>query len=259
MEKLPEKIIFFSDAHLGLYRETKQRTDILADFLSSIKGTVSHIYIVGDLFDFWFEYDNVIPAVAPKVIFELYNLVKAGTDVTIFAGNHDYWFGKYITESVGLKVISNGAAVRHQGHKIYLHHGDGLYPDDHGYRILKKVLRNKFAISLFRLIHPDLAYKIARLTSSTSRNYLGPAPEENHENIKIYRETADKKISDGFDTVIFGHSHIPLLENRGNGKLVLLGDWINHFTYLALENEKFSLLIWDPKINNDSKHEAENG
>jgi len=244
IKELPEKIIFFSDAHLGLYFENNNRIDIVASFLSSLQNNISHLYINGDLFDFWFEYKSVIPAAAPKVIFELYNLAKCGTSITILAGNHDYWYGDYFRKNIGVNFVSDHLEIFQQGKKIFLHHGDGLYPHDHGYRLLKKILRNKISISLFSFIHPDLAYKIAKLSSSTSRNYLAPPPSDNERYISIFREIADRKLSEGYDAVIYGHSHIPLMEDRSNGKLILLGDWMKYFSYAVLENGEFSFKYW---------------
>jgi UDP-2,3-diacylglucosamine hydrolase len=241
---LPNRIIFIADAHLGMPGDTPERSKKLVDFLSSINKKVSHLYIVGDLFDFWFEYDTVIPKTSPQVIFELYNLVKSGTKTFIFAGNHDYWLGSYLSDSVGLEIVHDDKVVEHQNLKILIHHGDGLYPKDHGYRLLKRILRNRISIFLFSLIHPDLAIKLAKLTSKTSRNYLSPKNFE-LKNTNIFRIIADENFKNGINSVVFGHSHVPLIEEREKGSLILLGDWIKYFTYITLENGKFSLNSWN--------------
>jgi len=243
--KLPERIAFIADAHLGMPGDDPERSEKISEFLRWLKGKISHLYIVGDLFDFWFEYKNVIPNTSPHVLFELYNLVQAGTKVVIIGGNHDYWLGSYISGGVGLKIEFDEVVVEHQKQKIYIHHGDGLYPNDDGYRLLKKVLRNKVSIYLFRLLHPDLALWIARITSKTSRHYLAP-PDFEGKNIILFRNIADERLKDGYDTVVYGHSHVPLVENRPNGTFVLLGDWINYNTYVFLENGTFTIHSWEP-------------
>ena len=243
-KNLPDRIAFIADAHLGMPGDDPGRSEKVSEFLRWLKGKVSHLYIVGDLFDFWFEYKSVIPNTSPHVIFELYNLIQAGTKVIIIAGNHDYWLGPYISETVGLKKELDEVTAEHQNRKIYIHHGDGLYPDDYGYRLLKKIIRNKFSIALFRLIHPDIASWIARITSKTSRYYLAP-PESGDKNANLFRNIADERLKEGYDAVIYGHSHVPMVENRRDGTLVLLGDWIIHNTYVFLENGNFTIHSWE--------------
>ncbi len=251
-EQLPDRVAFMADAHLGMPGDTPMRIEKVSDFFRWLRGKVSHLYIVGDLFDFWFEYSSVVPNTAPHVIFELYNLVQSGTKVTVFAGNHDYWFGPYIKDHVGLKTELYELVVEHQGKRIYLHHGDGLYPKDYGYRLLKKVLRNKLSIILFRLLHPDFASWIARFTSKTSRSYLAPPPEKRDYHLALFRNIADNHLKDDFDAVVYGHSHIPLVEQRGNGTLILLGDWISHNTFVLLENGEFTCHSWQPQEENEN-------
>ncbi|HUT64476.1 MAG TPA: UDP-2,3-diacylglucosamine diphosphatase [Anaerolineae bacterium] len=242
---LPDRIAFMADAHLGMPGDDQSRIEKVASFIRWLRGQVSHLYIVGDLFDFWFEYTSVVPNVAPHVVFELYNLIQSGTKVTLFGGNHDYWLGPYLRDSVGLNVVHDTLVVEHQGQKIYLHHGDGLYPNDRGYRILKKVVRNSITIFLFKLLHPDCAKHIAALTSRASRSYLSPSPEKKDLCVKLFRDIADKRLKEGFNALIFGHTHIPLIEHRCHGSLILLGDWINQETYVLLENGEFTLHNWN--------------
>jgi len=242
---LPDRIAFIADAHLGKSEESCKRAERIAAFFRWLHGRVSHIYIVGDLFDYWFEYVSVIPNTAPHVVFELYNLVQSGVAVTMFAGNHDYWLGKYMHDSVGVEIVPDEAVVKHQGRTLYIHHGDGLYPKDYGYRILKKILRNRVSIFLYSLLHPDCAYLIAHIFSRTSRNYLAPPSGKYELYTRLYRDIADKRLKDGYDAVIYGHSHVPLIEQRSQGTLVLLGDWITHNTYVILENGEFTLNTWE--------------
>ena len=243
--QLPDRIAFMADAHLGLPGDDPARIEKVASFIRWLNGKVSHLYILGDLFDFWIEYKSVIPNVAPQVVFELYNLIQSGTEVTIFAGNHDYWLGQYLRDSVGLNIVLNDMEVEHQGIKIYLHHGDGLFPDDYGYRILKKVLRSHFSIFLFKLLHPDIARRVAALTSYTSRAYLAPSVKSNEINIMHFRNVAETYLRDKYDAVIFGHIHEPYIERLIGGTFIIAGDWITHDSYVILENGEFNIHSWD--------------
>ncbi|MBN1292146.1 MAG: UDP-2,3-diacylglucosamine diphosphatase [Candidatus Latescibacteria bacterium] len=250
--KNPDKIIFIADAHFGMPGDNPERIDIAVQFLRWLNGKISHLYIVGDLFDFWFEYKSVVPNTTPQVVFELYNLVRSGVRVTLFAGNHDYWLGPYLERSVGIHLVPNDLVVEHQGLKIYIHHGDGLYPHDHGYRIMKKVLRNRLSIFLFGLLHPDFAVKIARLTSKTSRNYIAPPDGNVERNSRLFRVIADQRLVEGYDAVVYGHSHVQLMEKRSQGTLILLGDWIKLNTYVLLENGHFTINNWDNKMEKEN-------
>lgn len=242
-QNLPDRIAFIADAHLGMPDDDPERSVKLVEFLRWLNGKVSYLYIVGDLFDFWFEYKSVIPNTCPHIIFELYNIVQSGTKVILFAGNHDYWLGPYIRDIVGIEIKPDEVIVEHQNKKIYIHHGDGLYPNDFGYRILKKVLRNRISIFLFKLLHPDCAAWIAKVSSKTSRNYLA-LQNQDGKNTKLFRNIADERLKNGYDAVVYGHAHVPLIEERRGGTLVLLGDWIKHNTYVFLENGTFTLNSW---------------
>ena len=244
-KKLPDRIAFIADAHLGMPGDVPARSEKVADFLRWLNGKVSHLYIVGDLFDFWFEYKSVVPNVSPHVIFELYNLVQAGTKIVIFAGNHDFWLGQYLRKDVGLDIATDELTVEHQNKKIYIHHGDGLHPEDHGYRILKKILRNKLSIYLFSFLHPDHASWLAKVTSKSSRDYLSSSDIKST-NISIFRKIADKHLKNNFDAVVYGHTHVPLVEERPDGTFILLGDWITNNTYIFLENGNFIINNWKP-------------
>jgi len=242
----PERIAFVADAHLGMPGDNPERAERFAEFLRCLRGRVSHLYIVGDLFDFWFEYRSVVPNTVPHVIFELYNLVQSGTKAAIFAGNHDYWLGPYLRDSVGLELVPDEKVVRHQGKNIFIHHGDGFFPHDHSYRLLKKVLRNRASIFLFSLIHPDFARILAQLTSKTSRDYLTPPDGNAPSHTLDFRDIADRLMPKGYDALVFGHGHVELVEDRAGGTLVLLGDWIKKTTFVLLENGEFTLHSWEP-------------
>ena len=242
---MSQSIYFMSDAHLG-YSDpaTEQRKEAtFISFLHSLYGTAEVLYLVGDLFDFWFEYRSAVPRKHARILFELYRLILSGTKIVYIAGNHDFWLGSYLSEEVGIELSFVPMEVRHQGILIYIAHGDGLSSKDWGYRLLKRVLRNPVCIALFRLIHPDFGAFLAKLVSHSSRIY-GKLPEDPFRLDQGYLDAAQEKFEQGFDAVIFAHIHHPVYQTDPK-TLIVLGDWMEHFSYVVLENGKFELRIWE--------------
>jgi UDP-2,3-diacylglucosamine hydrolase len=234
-----------SDAHLGydtpLVEQEKEA--MLISFLRSLHGKAQSLYLVGDLFDFWFEYKSVVPRKHARTLFELYRLIVSGTKVVYLGGNHDFWLGTYLTEEVGIAVSFTPIEVHHQGLRLYIAHGDGLLSKDGGYRLLKRVLRSRICIALFRLLHPDFGAFLANLVSRSSRVYRN-APEEPFCLDQGYLEAAQEKFNQGFDAAIFGHIHYPIHHTTPK-TLIVLGDWIQHFSYAVLEDGRFELRRWE--------------
>ena len=228
---MKEAIYFISDAHLGAEEEEKEKIkeEKLVSFLDRIKADVESLYILGDMFEFWFEYRHVIPKAHFKILSKLRNLVDSGIKVSYVVGNHDFWLGDFLTDQIGVKIFKDPIEVAHQGKKIFIAHGDGLAKRDLGYRILKKVLRNKVNIFLYRQIPPDISYPLAKFVAGKSR-----AQTDRREvgYLDDYRNFAYEKIKQGFDAVILAHTHIPTLENFGhdsadsprNGVYLNIGD-----------------------------------
>lgn len=238
---MKDGIFFISDVHLGGQKPDieQQKEARLCVWIRGLRGRAQRLYIVGDLFDFWFEYRTVIPCRGAKVLFALYDLISSGTDVYCVGGNHDFWLGSYLSDEVGIVLVQGPMEVKHQGVHLYIAHGDGLWEKDVGYQILQRVLRSPLSIALFRLLHPDLGAWIAQVVSRTSRNQMS---ESKFLRLKeSYRAFADTKLEAGFDAIILGHLHVPLLERRTSGILVILGDWTRHCTYAKLENGALSL------------------
>lgn len=242
---MKDKIYFISDVHLGSGTESQneERERYLLDFLRSIRGTATMLYIVGDLFDFWFEYRTVVPSRSAKVLFELYNLVQSGTKVIYIVGNHDFWLGSYIEKQVGIEIVRDATEIEIQGLRLWIAHGDGV-SNEYGYRLLKSILRNRVSIELFSLIHPDIAARIAQLVSSSSRENVPNKKKSEEELLALYLNAALEKFSSGYDAVIFGHLHLPTLRKEGSHTFVVLGDWIINFSYLVLTQREFSLRFW---------------
>ncbi len=231
-------IYFISDAHLDDDREREKR---LISFLKGIKGC-ERLYILGDLFDFWFEYRTVIPSQYIRTVCKLLDLVQGGTKIVYLAGNHDFWLGDFLQSQVGIQVERGSIRVEHQGLRLYLSHGDGISEGEIGYRLLKRILRNPFNIALFRLLHPDFALPLARGISKLSR---GSTQGKGKKLLKDYEDFASKLMREGMDAVILAHIHWPVYEKLAGGVYINLGDWITHYTFGKLESGVLSLEKWE--------------
>ena len=238
------KIYFISDAHLGEDSPQAERSkeERLIAFLRHIAEDASFLYIVGDLFDFWFEYKHAVPARHHRVLHQLASMVQRGTRAIYVAGNHDFWLGHFLTREIGMEVSGQPLEVEHQGLKLFVAHGDGMAAKDRGYRLLKRILRHPFNIWLYRQIHPDIGLPLARLFSASSRAYTD---QRALELVAEYEKAARQKLSQGFDAVILGHSHYPILRHFGEKIYLNLGDWITHFTYGVLQDQILALKKWN--------------
>lgn len=237
---MTEPIYFISDVHLGAAdldaEEEKLRR--LIPFLRALRGATPLLYIVGDLFDFWFEYRTVILRQHYRVLHELTTLVEQGTRVVYMSGNHDFWLGSFLKEQAGVDVVYGALETEHQGMRLFVCHGDGLIARDGGYRLIRRVLRNPINIRLYQFLHPDVGVALARMVSRLSRNHA--APTRWHPS-QAYRELALAKLREGFDGVIFGHSHCPDYQSIEGKVYINIGDWVEHFSYGLLNRGKLSL------------------
>ena len=238
-----QKSYFFSDAHLGVgtREQDRQKERALVQFLEMVGKDGDQLFIVGDLFDFWFEYRTVIPKGYVRLFAKLAELADAGVKLTYLAGNHDFWIREYFTEEFGMRIERDPIERVINGKRFYLHHGDGLLKNDSGYRFLKRVLRNRTNIALFSLVHPDLAARIAAWSSQKSRQYTSKREYEGDDMTKF----AAAKIADGFDFVVMGHNHVPCRRNIGSGVYVNLGDWVSERTYAVFDGSSLELKTWE--------------
>jgi UDP-2,3-diacylglucosamine hydrolase len=233
------KTYFFSDAHLGLGspEEDRQRELRLIRFLDFIQHDAEQIFIVGDLFDYWFEYKTVVPKKYFRLFAKLAETTERGIRVLFTAGNHDFWVKDYFRTELGMEVYLNAIETEIRGKRFLIHHGDGLLKGDISYKILKKILRNRLNIFLFSLIHPDVTGWIARWSSRTSRRYTSNRTYESSGMV----EFATQKLQEGFDFVVMGHNHMSSRQKIGNGVYINLGDWIFENTYAVYDGKKMKL------------------
>jgi UDP-2,3-diacylglucosamine hydrolase len=243
-----DTVYFLSDAHLGEHGVSleRQKEKRLLAFFRHIAEDAGHLYVIGDLFDFWFEYKHAVPSAHHRVLHGLARLIQEGTHVVYVAGNHDFWLGNFFTREIGMEISPGPLSVEHQGLKLFLAHGDGLAKCDRGYRLLKRILRHPLNIRLYRLIHPDIGIPLARLASASSRAYTD---QKALELVTEYEQAAQDLLSQGFDAVILGHSHYPSLRRFGEKIYLNTGDWITHFTYGRLQGGELTLHRWELPVD----------
>ncbi|MFB0516688.1 MAG: UDP-2,3-diacylglucosamine diphosphatase [Candidatus Neomarinimicrobiota bacterium] len=237
---------FISDVHLTLNdgeREREKRR-YLFQFFDMVRGTGGTLFIVGDFFDFWFEYKHVIPKRYFDVISQLHQLRVAGIDIHFIVGNHDYWINDFLSSSLGMHVYPAEAEVEIDGRRILITHGDGLLAKDTGYRLLRKFLRNRTIVFLYRWFHPDLGIALAQSASRLSRKYNQPEDQKQSVFDELSRY-ARNRWADGWDVVVMGHYHLDHLHTNHDGKIFLcLGDWISQYSYAKLSQGQLTLESW---------------
>ncbi|MBK7103867.1 MAG: UDP-2,3-diacylglucosamine diphosphatase [Ignavibacteriae bacterium] len=236
--------IFISDLHFGLLsREAeKLREKKFVEFLQFAKNECDQFFILGDLFDYWFEYRRVIQKGYFRTLTAISDLVESGIKVHYLIGNHDFMHRDFFEKELGVKLYENELKIEIDDKKFFLAHGDGLVENDLGYKILKKVLRNKNVQKLYSLIHPDLGIWLASSSSKTSRNYT---TQKSYGEIDGLLKTAQKIIDDGYDYVLFGHSHEQKNVIYKNGQYINLGTWLDKPCYGIYKNQNFEIIEWN--------------
>ncbi|MEA2106676.1 MAG: UDP-2,3-diacylglucosamine diphosphatase [Bacteroidota bacterium] len=241
-----KKIYFASDAHLGFptYEKSLEREKLFVKWLDEIKSDAQEIYLLGDIFDFWFEYKKVIPRGFTRFLGKISEITDQGIAVYFFTGNHDIWITDYLPKETGVILHRKPVTKTINGKKFFLAHGDGLGPGDKGYKRLKKIFTNPILHWLFSRLHPNTAFKIAHKWSNSSREAKGLVAENfkgvDKENLVIYAK--EKLKHEHFDYMIFGHRHIPIdVKFNDNCQFINLGDWLTHFTYAVFDGDKLEL------------------
>ena len=239
-----KKLYFVGDAHFGAQDSVTEqiKEERFISFIKHVQIQNADLIICGDLFDFWFEYKNVIPRIHFRIIRHLADFIDSGHNIHYLAGNHDFWFGSFMQNEIGMIFHAHEYQFEVNGMKIYVTHGDGLLKNDHLYRFLKKILRNPICISLYRLLHPDLGIPFALHCSHQSRTV---SDNQSNYSDADYRAFARQKILDGHDIVILGHTHWPALEKIHSGFYVNPGSWFKSFTYSVLQNDSQRIYQWD--------------
>lgn len=238
------KIFFASDFHLGVpdQQSSREREDLIVRWLEQIREEAAEIYLLGDVFDFWFEYAAVIPKGFIRLQGKLAELSDSGIKIILFKGNHDMWMFDYFIQELGVQIISDELILERNGKKFYLHHGDGLGPGDAKYKILKKIFRSDLCQWLFARIHPNLGIRIARKWSMNSR--IQNNKKEEFKDISeewLVAYSKEVLLKEHYDFLIFGHRHLPLDIQLGNSRYINLGEWINFNSYAVFDGEDLKL------------------
>lgn len=241
-----KKIYFASDFHLGApnYAQSLIREKRVVAWLDKVKSDASEIYLVGDVFDFWFEYKTVVPRGHVRLLGKIAEITDSGIPVHYFIGNHDMWVFDYLPKETGVQLHHEPIQRTYNNQKFFIGHGDGLGPGDHGYKFIKKVFRNRFCQWLFARLHPNFGIGMANFWSRKSRAHTGNDDKkflgEENEWLAIYSKEILEK--EHFDYFLFGHRHLPMeIEVGPKSKYLNLGDWIDHYTYAVFDGDKLEM------------------
>lgn len=244
------KLYFASDFHLGIpdSKSSLVREKKLVKWLDQISEDATEIFLMGDVFDFWFEYKYVIPKGYVRLLGKIAEITDSGIPVHLFRGNHDVWAFDYLYEELNVQLHRKPEIRTFDGKNLFLAHGDGLGPGDHGYKFLKKVFELRFNQFLFRWLHPDIGSRMGLYFSKKSR-LANLAKEGKTENKSIHFEErliqfaeSEAAANPEIDFLIFGHRHIPLIQKVSDrAEIVILGDWLSHFSYGVFEDGKMRI------------------
>lgn len=253
MEK--KKIYFASDVHLGApaLNNNKEREKLFVKWLDQIKEDAEAIFLLGDIFDFWFEYKRAVPRGFTRLLGKLAELTDSGIPVHFFTGNHDLWVFDYLPQEVGVIVHRKEWITHLKGKKFFLAHGDGLGPHDTTYKLLKKIFTNKFLQWSFARIHPNFSIWLAHRWSAHSRLSDGKieADKFRGEEKEWLVQFAKQELENNkYDFFVFGHRHCPCDITIGNTcRYINTGDWITHFTYASFDGDTMQLHNFQKPIN----------
>ena len=256
-----KKVYFASDQHFGLpnYEKSLVREKIFVQWLDSIKHDAHVLFIVGDLFDFWFEYNKAIPKYFVRVLGKLAELADSGIQIIFFTGNHDMWMKNYLQKEIGIEIHFEKQEFEINNKRFYVAHGDGLGPGDKGYKRMKKIFRFPFFNWCFNWLHPDLGISLGEYLSRSNKAISGDEDVhflgEDQEWLIIYSKK--KELEEHRDYYIYGHRHLPMdLSISENSNYINLGDWITYFSYAEFDGNKLELKYL--KEHSKLKHLLEN-
>lgn len=241
------KVYFISDFHLGVpdANESRKRELRIIEWLENARKDAAEIYLLGDVFDFWFEYKHVVPKGFVRLLGKLAELSDQGIKLHYFTGNHDMWAFDYLPSEIGVELYRHPVKRKIYGKQFLIGHGDGLGPGDHGYKFIKSVFANRFCQWLFRWIHPNIGVGIANYFSRRSRIATGNTEDEylGDDKERLVQYCLDQLRSDKIDYFVFGHRHLPIEKHLDGGPVYFnIGDWIRYNTYLEVSKDHVRML-----------------
>ncbi len=244
------KIYFGSDFHLGVPDPVSslEREKSICRWLEMAASDATEIYLMGDVFDFWFEYKKAVPKGFTRLLGTIASITDKGIPVTLFKGNHDMWMFGYLEKECGVKTVSNELIIERNNHKFFLHHGDGLGPGERGYKVLRRIFRSRICQTLFGFLHPNIGIALANTLSKKSRiqqkgrfeTYLGDDKEYLTQFAKTYLQHTH------IDFFIFGHRHLALdIQLNQKSRYINLGEWMHEKKYAVFDGTALQLLTWE--------------
>ncbi|WBU90544.1 UDP-2,3-diacylglucosamine diphosphatase [Cellulophaga omnivescoria] len=241
-----KKVYFASDNHLGAptMAESKPREKKFVAWLDEVKKDAAAIFLLGDMFDFWFEYKTVVPKGFTRTLGKLAELTDAGIPVYYFVGNHDLWMDGYFEEELNIPVYHTPQQFLFNNTSFFIGHGDGLGPHDKGYKRMKKVFTNPVSKWFYRWLHPDIGVSLAQYFSVKNKAISGDDDvkflgEDNEWLVQYAKRKLETK---HYDYFVFGHRHLPMtIDLNGKSTYINLGDWIGYYTYAVFNGEQLSL------------------
>jgi len=242
------KVYFASDLHLGAsaLNNNRERELLFVKWLDEVKQDADRIYLLGDIFDFWFEYKQAVPRGHTRFLGKISEITDSGIEIHLFTGNHDFWIFDYLAKECGIIIHRDTETTILNNKKFFLGHGDGLGDYDRNYKILRKIFNNKLLQSCFSWLHPDVGIWLAHRWSAHSRLKGTGEVEaegfrgEDEEWLVMYSKELLAK--EHFDFFVYGHRHCPVdIEIGDNSRYINLGDWITNYTYAVLDEDKFEL------------------
>lgn len=249
---------FISDLHLGAtYLDTPLDYERrVVSWLRSIEGKVSHLYLLGDVLDYWYEYRNVVPRGFVRFFGQLASMADSGVKITWFIGNHDIWIFDYLPKELGIEVVDGERVCEIKGKRFFLAHGDALGKLPAGFRFMRWIFRNKLCQRLYSAVHPRWTVPFAHRWSSHSRNFSAEKPvfagADREPFVAFAEDYQSAHANDPVDFFVLGHRHILLdYPLASGGQLIVLGDWIHHFSYGRWDGKTFVLDTFDGKMNGE--------
>jgi UDP-2,3-diacylglucosamine hydrolase len=245
--KMPGKIYFASDMHLGsdAFENPQDAEKRFVRWLDSIKNNASALYLLGDIFDFWFEYKKVVPRGFTRFLGKIAEMSDSGIEIHFFTGNHDIWVKDYLSRETGMIIHREPLRTQINGKTFFLAHGDGMGDTSHSFQLIRRIFHNRLCQVLFAALHPRWGVGFGYVWSNHSRKkkMLNPAPYfgEDKEHLALYAKEYIQK-HPGTDYLIFGHRHILLdLKLSRQSRMMIIGDWIQYFSYAVFDGEELSL------------------
>lgn len=240
-----KKVYFASDFHLGIpdHKQSLIRERQIVQWLDKISHDAQAIFLLGDIFDFWFEYKHVVPKGFVRLLGKLAQLADQGIEIIVFSGNHDLWIGDYLEKEIGASLYYKPQSFRIGSHTFYLAHGDGLGPGDVKFKFYKRVFTNSWCQWLFRWLHPDVGIALAKWWSKDSRLAQADEPLDFHgdkEWLIIHSNKVEEKSH--HDYYLYGHRHIAGVHRLKDGSIYInLGEWVIGVSYAEYDGERLEL------------------